>query len=55
MGLDVDYIAAKDALDEIKKILSSIDHGEREEIADEIIAFAEQLKTKYMGKQISQR
>ncbi len=47
MALDVDYIAAKIALGDIKDIIGDVPHGEREKIADEIIAFAKQLKEKY--------
>lgn len=47
MPLDVDYIAAKNAIDDIEKTLSNVPHGEREKIADEIIEFAEQLIKKY--------
>jgi len=47
MGLDVDYIAAKDAIEKIEKTVSDMPHGEREDIADEIIEFAENLKVKY--------
>jgi hypothetical protein len=44
MGLDVDYIAAKNAMDELKNIVSDMQHGEREEIADDIIEFVEKIK-----------
>ena len=47
MGLDVDYIAAKNAMDELKSIVSHTRHGEREEIADDIIEFVEKIKLKY--------
>jgi len=47
MGLDVDYIAAKDAIDELTEILSNIEHGERCEIADDIINAIEKIKKKY--------
>lgn len=45
--MDVDYIAAKQAIDEPEKLLSDMPHGEREEIADEIINFVEQMKQKW--------
>lgn len=47
MGMDVDYIAAKQAIDELKKLLSNQEHGEREEIADDIIEFVEEMQKKY--------
>ena len=45
--MDVDYIFADQALDEIHDVLSELPHGERKEIADEIIKFAEKIKSKY--------
>ena len=44
MGLDVDYIAAKQAIDELEKMLSDTPHGEREDIADAIIDLIENFK-----------
>lgn len=46
MRLDVDYIAAKQAIDELTKILSDTPHGQREEIADEIIKMVKDFKDK---------
>lgn len=46
-AMDVDYLAAKHAIDELVEILSDQQHGEREEIADEIILFVEDIKKKY--------
>ena len=50
MGLDVDFIVAKDALKEIDGVLFDMEHDERGEIADEIIEFAGKLKKKYGKK-----
>jgi len=47
MPLDVDYLAANDALEELEKILSDTPHGEREDIADDIIELVEIIKQKY--------
>ncbi len=47
MGMDVDYIAAKQAIEELEKLLLDQGHGEREKIADEIIEFVEKIKLKY--------
>ncbi len=47
MGIDVDYIAAKQAIDSLEKLLTDQEHGEREEIADEIIDFVEKMEIKY--------
>jgi len=46
-AMDVDYLTAKHAIDELVEILSDQQHGEREEIADEIILFVEDIKKKY--------
>jgi hypothetical protein len=50
MGMDVDYIAGKQAIEELEKLFSKQGHGEREEIADEIIEFVEKMKVKYSGE-----
>jgi hypothetical protein len=50
MGLDIDYLAAKQAIDELEKILSDTPHGKREKIADEIIEFVDKLKEKRKPK-----
>ena len=47
MGLDVDYLAAKEAIEKIEDLLSNIPHGEREEIADDIIECANKLMYKW--------
>lgn len=51
MPMDVDYIAGKQALDSLYKLLSSIPHGEREAIADDIIEMEEKLQEKYKKEQ----
>ena len=52
MGMDVDYLVAKDAVELIDKLLSDWEHGERQEIADEIIEFSEKLEKKF-GKTVT--
>lgn len=47
MGMDLDYIAGKQAIDELEKLLGDQEHGNREEIADEIIEFVEAMKVKW--------
>lgn len=47
--MDVDYVTAKQAIDELDKLLFDIPHGERQEIADEIIEFVENMKKKWTG------
>ncbi len=45
--MDVDYIAAKQAIERLEKLLSDTPHGEREQIADDIIEFVDVLEAKY--------
>lgn len=47
MGLDVDYIAGKQAIDKLAKLLSDTNHGEREKVADDIIKMVYKLIKKY--------
>jgi hypothetical protein len=47
MGMDLDYIAAKQSIDQLENLLSSQEHGKREEIADEIIEFVEAMELKW--------
>jgi hypothetical protein len=47
MGMDVDYLVAKDAIEKIEKILLDVEHGERKSIANEIIKFSEKLEKKF--------
>ncbi len=50
MGMDVDYIVAKEAIEELEELLSDQPHGKREKIADEIIDFVENMKKKWAKK-----
>lgn len=50
MGLDVDYVAASQAIEELEDLLSEQEHGEREKIADEIIDFVNKMKKKWKKK-----
>lgn len=47
MGLDVDFIAGERAIGRIANALSDTPHGERTEIANKIIAFAEELRPQF--------
>lgn len=47
MGLDVDYIAGSQAIEKLEELLSDVEHGEREEIADDIIEFVDKISKKY--------
>lgn len=47
MGMDVDYVVGKDAIDKLEKLFKSMNHGEREEIADDIIEMVDKLYDKY--------
>lgn len=48
--MDLDYIAGKQAIEELEKLFSDQEHGEREQIADDIIEFVEKMKVKYGGE-----
>lgn len=48
--MDVDYIAGKQAIEELENLLSDQEHGEREQITDDIIEFVEKMKVKYGGE-----
>ena len=50
MGMDVDYIVAKKAIKDLEKLLGDQKHGEREQIADDIIEFVKKMKVKYGDK-----
>lgn len=41
MGMDVDYIAGKEAIDVLEMLFNNQKHRERKEIADDIIEFVE--------------
>ena len=47
MGMDIDYIAANRAIEDLIRLLAKQSHGEREKIADDIIEFVEKMETKY--------
>lgn len=44
MGMDVDFVAADQAIKELQKLLIDQPHGEREGIADDIIDFVDNMK-----------
>jgi hypothetical protein len=50
MGMDIDYIVGKEAIEELDKLFSYQEHGEREEMADDIVEFVEKMKIKYGGE-----
>ena len=45
--MDVDYIAGKQAIEELEKLFGDQEHGEREEIADEIKKHIPDFKIDY--------
>lgn len=55
MGLDIDYIAADQAIDELHELLSETPHGKREKIADEIIEFVEKMSKKWRRRKKVQK
>ena len=48
--MDVDYIAAKQSIEELERLLMDQPHGQREEIADDIIEAVEKLQKKWTEK-----
>ena len=48
MAMDIDYVVAKEALEKLDEILSSMPHGEREMIADDYLEFLDKIKKKYL-------
>jgi hypothetical protein len=47
MGMDVDYIAGKQAIEELEELFSDRPHGKCEEFADEIIEFVDKMRVKW--------
>jgi len=47
MGMDVDAVFARTALENIQDIVGKLPHGEREIICDEIIEFQDMICKKY--------
>lgn len=47
MGMDLDYLAAKQSLDSLSRLLSKTPHGERESIADDIILAVAKIEEKH--------
>jgi len=47
MERDVDAIVASMLIDRLSNLLGKVPHGEREEIADDIITFVESMERKY--------
>ena len=50
MGMDVDAVVAQDYIDKLKSLVSSLPHGERSDICDDIIEFYEKIEDKYNTK-----
>lgn len=50
MGMDIDWVVANAKIKELESLLSSKPHGERKEIADDIINFVEQMQAKWSDK-----
>ena len=48
--MDVDYVVAKQAVDQLNDLLSSLPHGERSDICDDYEEFLEKMKKKYETK-----
>ena len=50
MGLDIDAVAIRQYIDRLKKVVFDQEHGEREELCDDIIEFVERMEVKYKIK-----
>lgn len=50
MPMDIDYVAASKAIDELMNLLNQQPHGEREGIADEIIEYVKMMKERWSTK-----
>lgn len=50
MPLDVDIIAARQSLERLERLASSLPHMGREDIADDILEFENKMKEKYGNK-----
>ena len=48
--MDIDYIAGKQAIEELQELFNDQEHSHREKIADDIIEFVEKMKVKYSGE-----
>ena len=48
--MDVDYIAGMKAIDKLKHLFFNLEHGEREEMADDIITFVSEMEVKIQTK-----
>lgn len=55
MGMDIDYVAARSAIGDLERLLSNVEHGEREEIADDIIGFVRSMKKKWGEKSTEEK
>lgn len=55
MPMDVDYVTAKAALEELDEILSSIPHGKRKMIADDYLDFLDAMIMKYRKTKAEKR
>lgn len=51
MPMDIDYLAAQSAIDSLIKLLDVQPHGEREQIADEIIEFVKVMEKRWSKNQ----
>lgn len=43
MGMDIDWIAANQAIEKLQEKLDNTEHGEREKITDEIILAVDKI------------
>ena len=54
MPLDVDAIAAQQAIEQLEKIIRNHPHMEREQLADDIIEFVDKMEEKYVKPELDE-
>lgn len=50
MGMDLDFLAGQAVIEMLQELLNNQEHGEREELANDIIEFVAKMKEKYPAK-----
>jgi len=54
MPLDVDAIAAAQAIEQLEKIVRNYPHMRREQLADDIIEFVDKMEEKYVKPELDE-
>ena len=50
MGMDIDYIAGKQAIEKLDDFFGDLQHGKRGKVADDIIKMVDEIIKKYKKK-----